>query len=58
MFNHHFSKRTIKALTRKGIAIIGLQASGNVYDPETLYIVNDNGTQRIWTFNQVLEMGK
>lgn len=57
--NHHFDKETIRRLTRGGITITGLQAiPGNGDMPfanaETGYVVNDNGTSKVWTYYQVL----
>lgn len=55
-----FDKRTIKALARRGIKVMGLtvipgsgplpMASGS-----RGYCVDDNGTHRVWTFAQVLD---
>lgn len=55
----HFGKRAVTALARKGIQIIGLQALPNVnrdlafVDADTGYVVNDNGTGRVWTYADV-----
>jgi hypothetical protein len=58
MFNSHFSAKTIKALARKGIAIIGIQAlpgaDGSFANCETGYVLDDNGTCRIRLFLEVL----
>ena len=60
MFNRHFNAKTIKALTRKGISIIGLTAIPDMSsdmpcaNAETGYVINDNGTGKVWTFRQVL----
>lgn len=56
-----FSKKTISALTRKGITLIGLTMIPGTGDlpwatGETAYILNDNGTQRVRSFAQVLEL--
>jgi hypothetical protein len=55
----HFSAKTLRSLSRKGIAITGLQAipaaDGSWANADTGYLVNDNGTGRVWTFAQVLE---
>jgi hypothetical protein len=48
-----FSRKTLRSLSRKGIALIGLScdAAGS-----SLYVLNDNGTQRIRTFREVLAL--
>lgn len=58
-----FSKKTLRSLGRKGISLVGLTTipgSGPLpfANGETGYVLNDNGTQRIRTFSQVLELGK
>ena len=45
-----FSAKTIRALSRKGIRLVGLQGEG--------YVMDDNGTCRVWTFRAVLEAAK
>jgi hypothetical protein len=57
----HFSKKTLKALASKGVRLLGLTmipgdgdlpyASGS-----TGYNVSDNGTHRVLTFRQVLDL--
>ena len=57
----HFSAKTLRALSRKGVTITGLQAlpvNGSFANCETGYLVNDNGCGRVWTFAQVLGAAK
>jgi hypothetical protein len=49
-----FSRKTIRSLSRKGIALVGL--SCDPASDATLYVLNDNGTQRIRTFREVLAL--
>lgn len=68
MSNHHeipashFSKKTLKALTRKGIAIVSATyvpgTDGSYTNGETGYILDDNGTERVRSFLQVLDLAK
>lgn len=56
-----FSRKTLTALGRKGITLIGLTVIPGQGDlpfatSETGYILNDNGTSRVRTFREVLEM--
>lgn len=56
-----FSKKTVSALARKGIAIIGLTVIPGAGDlpfasGERGYKANDNGCLRIFSFAQVLEL--
>jgi hypothetical protein len=59
-----FSKKTIAALARKGIRLVGLQAIPDMSSSMPFanatrgYIVDDNGTSRVLTFNEVLELAK
>jgi len=59
-----FSRRTLNALARKGIAIYGLCTIPAANDPmpfangERGYKVNDNGCGRIWTFAEVVEAAR
>lgn len=56
-----FSRSTLRALARKGITLIGLQAIPDMASAMPFanairgYVINDNGTCRIWTFTQVKE---
>ena len=60
MFNSHFSVKTIKALARKGVSIIGIQAlpgaDGSYANCETGYVLDDNGTNRIRMYREVLAL--
>jgi hypothetical protein len=56
-----FSRKTLSSLSRKGITLIGLTIIPGTGDlpfatGERGYILNDNGTQRIRSFAQVLEL--
>jgi hypothetical protein len=59
-----FSSSTLRALARKGIAIIGMQALPDMSSSMPYanaargYVVNDNGCGRVWTFTQVKEAAK
>lgn len=54
-----FSKKTIAALARKGIRIIGLTVIPNGHSDlpfatgERGYKIDDNGCGRIWSFSEV-----
>lgn len=59
MFTKDFSAKTVKALAKKGISIIGKQYlpwKGSCLNGIDGYVLNDNGTQRIKTFQEVLTM--
>ena len=45
-----FSYKTLRSLLRKGISLIGLQGDA--------YVLNDNGTCKVRTFSEVLEMAR
>lgn len=55
-----FSKKTIAALARKGVTLIGLTVIPNANSDMPFatgsrgYRVNDNGCGRIWTFGEML----
>ena len=55
-----FSKKTLRALASKGITLIGLHAipdeNGSFLNSQRNYILNDNGTQRVMLFMQVLAL--
>lgn len=59
-----FSRKTLAALARKGISLIGLQAIPDMASAMPFanaargYRVNDNGCGRVWTFSQVLEAAR
>lgn len=55
-----FSKKTVAALAKKGIRIYGLtyipgEGEWAMANGERGYLVNDNGTGRVWTFRDVME---
>jgi hypothetical protein len=60
----HFSAKTLRALSRKGVRIVGLQAIPDMSsampcaNASTGFLVDDNGCGRVWTFRQVLEAAK
>ena len=57
----HFSAATRRLLSKRGIRIVGLQAlpvNGSFANCDTGYLMDDNGTGRVWTFAQVLEATK
>lgn len=53
----HFSASTRKALAKRGVRIVGLQAlpdaTGSFLNSETGYLLDDNGCCRIRTFLEV-----
>lgn len=57
-----FSKKTIKALAKKGIRLIGLTVIPNMASEmpyangDRGYCLDDNGCHRIRTFNEVLAL--
>jgi len=57
-----FSKSTLRALAKRGVTLVGLQAlpnaNGSFANCETGYVVNHNGTGKVWTFAQMLEAAK
>ena len=60
---HHFSKRTIVRLAKKGITVLGLTSiPGEGAMPwansSTGYNIDDNGTHRVLAFNEVLALTK
>jgi len=56
-----FSKKTIIALAKKGITIVGLcvipdmSSAMPFANGERGYKINDNGTGRVWSFAQVMK---
>lgn len=56
-----FSRSTLRALSRKGIRVIGLTVIPNMASDMPFatgdrgYKVDDNGCGRVWTFAQVVE---
>lgn len=59
-----FSKKTLAALARKGISLIGLTVIPDMSSDmpfangERGYCLNDNGCHRIRSFREVLEMAR
>lgn len=53
-----FSRKTIAALARKGIKLVGLQAipAAGFANAERGYRMDDNGLGRVLTFNEVLAL--
>lgn len=55
-----FSRSTVRALASKGIRLIGLQAIPDMTSAMPFanasrgYVMDDNGTGRVWTFAEVL----
>lgn len=53
----YFSAATRRALSKRGIRVYGLQAipfNGSFANCDTGYLVDDNGTSKLWTFLEVL----
>ena len=57
-----FTKKQIKNLRKKGISIYGKQwmpgKDGSFANGHTGYLVDDNGTGRVFTFSQVMNLAK
>lgn len=59
-----FSKLTIRRLAKNGISIIGLQAIPDMSSDMPFanasrgYVVNDNGTCKVWLFADVVRAAK
>jgi hypothetical protein len=60
MFSGPFSAKTLKALAAKGIRIVGAQTlpgpNGDYASGDVAYLLDDNGTGRLRTFRQVLDL--
>jgi hypothetical protein len=58
----HFSRVTVNGLEAKGVKITGITAipdeKGSFLNSSTGYLLNDNGTCRVRTYLQVLELAK
>jgi hypothetical protein len=56
----NFSSKTLKGLTRKGIAVIGSQAvpafQGDVYFSDVAYAISDNGTHRLLRHGEIIAL--
>jgi len=54
----HFGRKAVAALAKRGVTFRGLQGlpgpSGGFLDGATGYVVNDNGTGRVWTYAEVV----
>jgi Ser-tRNA(Ala) deacylase AlaX len=53
-----FSSKTLRSLSKKGIALVGTQliphpVTGWI-NADRGYVVDDNGTGRVWDFRQVM----
>ena len=59
-FSRHFGRKVVCLLAAKGIRPVGLQALPlpGFAQYETGYVVNDNGTCRVWTYRQVVEAAR
>lgn len=60
---HDFTLRTLRALECRGITLIGLtvipgEGPKPLANGQDGYCVDDNGTHRVWTFQQVLDASK
>ena len=59
-FNRDFNIKTVKKLKKKGVEIYRKtwlpNVNGDFTNGETGYIVNDNGTSRVLTYTEVLEV--
>ena len=58
-----FSYKTIRALARRGVDVVGVQdlpGEGAMpwANPVRGYVVSDRGTAKVWTFRQILEAAK
>lgn len=59
-----FSRKTIAALARRGIRLVGLQAIPDLSSAMPFanatrgYLIDDNGCGRVWTHAQVLEAAR
>lgn len=57
-----FSRATLAALACRGVVLVGTRAvpgpDHDLLNPVTYYCLNDNGTSRIRSFDEVLEMAR
>lgn len=58
-----FNRRTLDTLGRRGITLIGLtvipgEGPKPLANGQDGYCVDDNGTHRVWTLQQVLDASK
>jgi hypothetical protein len=56
MYGRDFSSKTIKKLSKMGITIVGKQALPTNGYSDVAYILNDNGTQKLRTFSDIVKM--
>jgi hypothetical protein len=58
----HFGRKVVNALASKGIRLVGLQAIPSPHcdfaDPDTGYLMDDNGCGRVWTYTQVQQAAR
>jgi hypothetical protein len=59
MSERHFGRKTVKALAKRGVRIIGTQAIPGegpmpFANATTGYVVDDNGTGHVLTFSEVM----
>lgn len=58
----HLGRVAVATLARRGIRVVGLQAcpdeAGSFLNSTTAYRVDDNGTGRVWTYQQVTEAAR
>ena len=59
IIRRHFAAKTLRALAKKGINLIGITLIPGTGDlpwatGEAGYQVDDNGTGRVWTFREVI----
>ena len=56
-----FPRRTLASLTRLGIKLVGTTwlpgPDGSYANGERGYLVDDNGTGKVWTYKQVVSRG-
>lgn len=59
-FSKDFSKSVVKSLAKKGIRIVGAQSIPDMSKPlpfacaERGYLIDDNGTGRVWKYGEVV----
>lgn len=63
LFSRDFNAKTLRNIAKRGIRIVGVQmipGAGEMpwANAERGYVVDDNGTSRVWTFAQVLGAAK
>lgn len=64
MAEKDFSKKTLRALSRKGVTLYGIQMVPDfstdlpMANAEKVYLLNDNGTSRVRSFREVLNIAE